>query len=127
MAAKLASLARICGLRGKSRPRPADWPAAKQGRGGGSGYAWPRTCICSSVQQGLPTLAQFAILETDVPEPAAGEVLVEEYYRSVESRQAARLDGQTPLNEAMGGGAIGACSIASCEYQEATSCSRCRD
>jgi NADPH-dependent curcumin reductase CurA len=57
--------------------------------------------------QGLPTLAQFAILETDVPEPAAGEVLVENIYMSVDPAMRPRLAGQTPLNEAMGGGAIG--------------------
>ena len=57
--------------------------------------------------QGLPTLAQFAILETDVPEPAAGELLVENIYMSVDPAMRPRLAGQTPLNEAMGGGAIG--------------------
>ena len=57
--------------------------------------------------QGFPTLAQFAILETDVPELAAGEVLVENIYMSVDPAMRPRLAGQTPLNEAMGGGAIG--------------------
>jgi hypothetical protein len=57
--------------------------------------------------QGLPTAAQFAIVETDVPEPAAGEVLVENIYMSVDPAMRPRLAGQTPLNEAMGGGAIG--------------------
>lgn len=57
--------------------------------------------------QGLPTAAQFAILETDVPEPAAGEVLVENIYMSVDPAMRPRLSGQTPLNEAMDGGAIG--------------------
>jgi NADPH-dependent curcumin reductase CurA len=57
--------------------------------------------------QGFPTLAQFAILETDVPEPAAGELLVENIYMSVDPAMRPRLAGQTPLNEAMGGGAIG--------------------
>jgi NADPH-dependent curcumin reductase CurA len=57
--------------------------------------------------QGLPTLAQFGIVETDVPDPAAGELLVENIYMSVDPAMRPRLAGQTPLNEAMGGGAIG--------------------
>jgi NADPH-dependent curcumin reductase CurA len=57
--------------------------------------------------QGLPTLAQFAIVETDVADPAAGELLVENIYMSVDPAMRPRLSGQTPLNEAMGGGAIG--------------------
>jgi NADPH-dependent curcumin reductase CurA len=57
--------------------------------------------------QGLPTLAQFGIVETDVADPAAGELLVENIYMSVDPAMRPRLDGQTPLNEPMGGGAIG--------------------
>ena len=57
--------------------------------------------------QGLPTLAQFRIVETDVPDPAAGELLVENIYMSVDPAMRPRLAGQTPLNEAMSGGAIG--------------------
>ncbi len=57
--------------------------------------------------QGLPTLAQFKIVETDVPDPAAGELLVENIYMSVDPAMRPRLAGQTPLNEAMGGGAVG--------------------
>src|SRR3982075_239045 len=57
--------------------------------------------------QGLPTLAQFGIVETEVPDPAAGEVLVENIYMSVDPAMRPRLAGQTPLNEAMPGGAIG--------------------
>src|SRR6202163_2005384 len=57
--------------------------------------------------QGLPTLAQFGIVETDVPDPAAGELLVENVYMSVDPAMRPRLAGQTPLNEAMPGGAIG--------------------
>jgi NADPH-dependent curcumin reductase CurA len=57
--------------------------------------------------QGLPTLAQFKIVQTDVPDPAAGELLVENIYMSVDPAMRPRLAGQTPLNEAMGGGAIG--------------------
>jgi NADPH-dependent curcumin reductase CurA len=57
--------------------------------------------------QGVPTLAQFGVVETDVPEPAAGEILVENIYMSVDPAMRPRLAGQTPLNEAMPGGAIG--------------------
>jgi NADPH-dependent curcumin reductase CurA len=57
--------------------------------------------------QGVPTLAQFGVVETDVPEPAAGELLVENIYMSVDPAMRPRLAGQTPLNEAMPGGAIG--------------------
>jgi NADPH-dependent curcumin reductase CurA len=57
--------------------------------------------------QGLPTLGQFGIVETDVSDPAAGELLVENIYMSVDPAMRPRLAGQTPLNAAMGGGAIG--------------------
>jgi NADPH-dependent curcumin reductase CurA len=57
--------------------------------------------------QGVPSLAQFAIVETEVAEPADGEVLVENIYMSVDPAMRPRLAGQTPLNEAMPGGAIG--------------------
>jgi NADPH-dependent curcumin reductase CurA len=57
--------------------------------------------------QGLPTLGQFGIVETDVSDPAAGELLVENIYMSVDPAMRPRLAGQTPLNEAMAGGAIG--------------------
>jgi NADPH-dependent curcumin reductase CurA len=57
--------------------------------------------------QGLPTAAQFGIVETDVADPGAGQLLVENIYMSVDPAMRPRLAGQTPLNEAMGGGAIG--------------------
>jgi NADPH-dependent curcumin reductase CurA len=57
--------------------------------------------------QGIPSLAQFAIVETEVAEPAQGEVLVENIYMSVDPAMRPRLAGQTALNEAMPGGAIG--------------------
>src|SRR5579863_9640128 len=57
--------------------------------------------------QGVPSLAQFAIVETEVADPADGEVLVENIYMSVDPAMRPRLAGQTPLNEAMPGGAIG--------------------
>jgi NADPH-dependent curcumin reductase CurA len=57
--------------------------------------------------QGVPTPAQFGIVETDVAELRPGEVLVENIYISVDPAMRPRLAGQTPLNEVMGGGAIG--------------------
>lgn len=57
--------------------------------------------------QGLPTLAQFGIVETEVADPAAGELLVENVYMSVDPAMRPRLAGQTPLNQAMIGGAVG--------------------
>src|SRR6202790_4041420 len=57
--------------------------------------------------QGIPTLGQFGIVETDVSEPAAGELLVENIYMSVDPAMRPRLAGPTALNEAMIGGAIG--------------------
>jgi NADPH-dependent curcumin reductase CurA len=57
--------------------------------------------------QGLPTLGQFGIVETEVADPAAGELLVENIYMSVDPAMRPRLAGQQPLKEAMSGGAIG--------------------
>jgi NADPH-dependent curcumin reductase CurA len=57
--------------------------------------------------QGLPTPGQFRIVETEVPEPAAGQLLVENIYMSVDPAMRPRLAGPTALNEDMIGGAIG--------------------
>lgn len=57
--------------------------------------------------QGLPTAAQFRIVDTEVPDPAEGWVLVENIYMSVDPAMRPRLAGPTALNEAMIGGAIG--------------------
>lgn len=57
--------------------------------------------------QGLPTAAHFALVETQLSEPADGEVLVENIYMSVDPAMRPRLSGQQPLNQAMMGGAIG--------------------
>jgi NADPH-dependent curcumin reductase CurA len=57
--------------------------------------------------QGLPTADQFRIVETDVPEPAMGQLLVENIYMSVDPAMRPRLAGPTALNEVMMGGAIG--------------------
>jgi NADPH-dependent curcumin reductase CurA len=57
--------------------------------------------------QGLPVPAQFGIVESELAEPAAGQLLVENIYMSVDPAMRPRLAAQTPLNEAMAGGAIG--------------------
>jgi len=57
--------------------------------------------------QGVPTLGEFGIVETDVSDPDAGELLVENIYMSVDPAMRPRLAGQTPLNKPMLGGAIG--------------------
>ena len=57
--------------------------------------------------QGLPTPAQFRVVETDVPDPGDGQVLVENIYMSVDPAMRPRLAGPTALNEAMIGGTIG--------------------
>jgi len=57
--------------------------------------------------QGLPVPAQFRIVETDVADPAEGQVLVQNIYMSVDPAMRPRLSGPTALNEAMIGGTIG--------------------
>ena len=57
--------------------------------------------------QGLPTGAQFRIVETQVANPGNGQLLVQNIYMSVDPAMRPRLAGQTPLNEAIGGGAVG--------------------
>jgi NADPH-dependent curcumin reductase CurA len=57
--------------------------------------------------QGLPKPEQFRIVETEVADPADGEILVQNIYMSVDPAMRPRLAGPTALNEAMMGGAIG--------------------
>jgi NADPH-dependent curcumin reductase CurA len=57
--------------------------------------------------QGLPVPQQFRIVETEVADPEDGQLLVENIYMSVDPAMRPRLAGQTALNEAMMGGAIG--------------------
>jgi hypothetical protein len=57
--------------------------------------------------QGMPTAAQFALIETEVPDPVDGQILVENIYMSVDPAMRPRLGGQQALNQAMMGGAIG--------------------
>lgn len=57
---------------------------------------------------GLPTPDNFQIVETNVPEPAAGEFVVKNLYMSVDPAMRPPLtNGQTKLDQVMGGGAIG--------------------
>jgi NADPH-dependent curcumin reductase CurA len=55
----------------------------------------------------MPTPQQFRIVETDVADPADGQVLIENIYMSVDPAMRPRLAGPTALNEAMMGGTIG--------------------
>lgn len=57
--------------------------------------------------QGLPVPAQFRIVETDVADPAEGQLLVQNIFMSVDPAMRPRLSGPTALNEAMMGGTIG--------------------
>jgi NADPH-dependent curcumin reductase CurA len=57
--------------------------------------------------QGLPLPAQFRIVETDVADPAEGQLLVQNIYMSVDPAMRPRLSGPTALNESMMGGTIG--------------------
>ncbi len=57
--------------------------------------------------EGPPTAADFAMVETTVPDPADGEVLVRNLMMSVDPAIRPRLSVQQELNEAIGGGAVG--------------------
>lgn len=57
---------------------------------------------------GMPEPAHFALVETAVADPGDGQLLIRNHYMSVDPAMRPRLsNGQQPLNEAMGGGAIG--------------------
>ncbi|MCB1692226.1 MAG: NADP-dependent oxidoreductase [Pseudomonadales bacterium] len=57
---------------------------------------------------GMPVAGDFSIVEREVDDPAEGEVLVRNVYMSVDPAMRPPLtNGQTKLNETMGGGAIG--------------------
>ncbi|MDO9431470.1 MAG: NADP-dependent oxidoreductase [Pseudomonadota bacterium] len=56
---------------------------------------------------GMPTQDQFALVETNVPDAADGEVLVENLYMSVDPAMRPRLTAGQELNVAMMGGALG--------------------
>jgi len=56
----------------------------------------------------LPTAEHFRVVETEIGDPADGEILVKNQFMSVDPAMRPRLsNGQQPLNRAMGGGAIG--------------------
>jgi NADPH-dependent curcumin reductase CurA len=57
--------------------------------------------------QAIPTPEQFRVVETEVADPADGQVLVENIYMSVDPAMRPRLAGQQALHAAMLGGAIG--------------------
>jgi len=57
--------------------------------------------------QGLPVPEQFRVVATEVPDPADGQLLVQNIYMSVDPAMRPRLAGAAALNEAMMGGAIG--------------------
>jgi NADPH-dependent curcumin reductase CurA len=56
---------------------------------------------------GLPTEQEFELVETDVPDAAEGEVLVENLYMSVDPAMRPRLTVGYELNEPLEGGAVG--------------------
>ena len=56
---------------------------------------------------GMPTQDQFALVETNVPDAADGQVLVENLYMSVDPAMRPRLTAGQDLNVAMMGGALG--------------------
>jgi NADPH-dependent curcumin reductase CurA len=61
----------------------------------------------TSRPSGLPTEANFALVEREVPDAADGEVLVENLYMSVDPAMRPRLTAGQALDEAMMGGALG--------------------
>ena len=57
---------------------------------------------------GMPIEAQFALRSVEVPDVADGELQVKNLFMSVDPAMRPPLtNGQTPLNQAMGGGALG--------------------
>jgi NADPH-dependent curcumin reductase CurA len=57
--------------------------------------------------EGAPAAADFALIETEVREPADGEVLVRNLMMSVDPAMRPRLSQDQALNEAIMGGAVG--------------------
>src|SRR5678815_275380 len=56
---------------------------------------------------GMPSEANFALVERDVPDAADGQVLVQNLYMSVDPAMRPRLTAGQELNEPMMGGALG--------------------
>ncbi|MGK0474037.1 MAG: NADPH-dependent curcumin reductase CurA [Candidatus Azotimanducaceae bacterium] len=57
--------------------------------------------------QGKPTAANFELVETNIPDPGADEVLVQNLYMSVDPYMRGRMAEAWPLGEVMIGGALG--------------------
>jgi hypothetical protein len=57
--------------------------------------------------QGLPRADDFALVETETPEPAAGEAQVETLLMSVDPYMRPRLDAAQPIGEALAGAGVG--------------------
>ena len=62
----------------------------------------------SSQPVGLPSTDQFQLIETEVEDPASGQVLVQNRWMSVDPAMRPRLsNGQQPINHVIDGGALG--------------------
>ncbi len=57
--------------------------------------------------EGMPTEAEFALVETTVPDAGPGEIQVQNLYMSVDPAMRPRLSAGQPLNQPIAGGAIG--------------------
>ena len=57
--------------------------------------------------EGMPTEAEFSVVERDVPDAGEGQILVQNLYMSVDPAMRPRLTNGQALDEPMGGGAIG--------------------
>ena len=56
---------------------------------------------------GLPAAANFTMVERDIGEPGAGEILIQNHYMSVDPYMRGRMAMAWPLDEVMIGGALG--------------------
>jgi NADPH-dependent curcumin reductase CurA len=57
--------------------------------------------------EGLPQLDDFRLVETDVPDPADGQLLIRQLLMSVDPAMRPRLSAGYELDQVMGGGALG--------------------
>ena len=55
---------------------------------------------------GLPTAANFTMVEREIGEPGAGEILIQNHYMSVDPYMRGRMAMAWPLGEVMIGGAL---------------------
>jgi NADPH-dependent curcumin reductase CurA len=69
--------------------------------------------LLASRPKGLPTEANFRLVEAPVPEPAEGQVLVRHHFMSLDPYMRGRMDdaksyaASQPLDKVMGGGTVG--------------------